>query len=340
MGWEFAAPAFRVTRVQAKRGFLRSGAIGFALFLWLSAIAAPASAETLTCTKAEQTTANKALKLSAAKAAESVARNLPFGEARSDDTRNEQILVQNDYVIGFDTALKVPLWVAYELTSRKLGKAPRINCFRADPRLVAKLRSDPSDYNEPIFDQGHLAPNGDLTGSKTSVINSFVMTNMAPQYCQFNRGVWQILESLVRHWAEEDEVLYVMSGSIFDRDGNGRRDPDDAAEHMKSKNGKARVAVPSAFYKVIVRRNVGGGFESITLLLPHDQTDLDGDAAVQYLAAHVSDIGTVEKLAGIDIFPDAQQEPTESSALWPTGNFVGESLVFAPCRKTAGADVN
>src|SRR5262249_23968662 len=154
----------------------------------------------------------------------------------------------------YDANLRDPLWVAYRLDANRIGVAPRIDCFRTDPRLVPDQAATPADYDEPIFDQGHLASNADITGSLKAVLNSFLMSNMTPQYCQFNEGVWEITENLVRLWAKERGPLYVITGSVFDRNGDGRRDADGAALRMRSKNGSARIAIPSAFYKILARQ--------------------------------------------------------------------------------------
>ncbi len=69
---------------------------------------------------------------------------------------------------------------------------------------------------------------------------------MTLQHCQFNRGVWQILESPVRVWAEERGPLDVITGSVFDRNADGQRDDDTEALKMTSRNHKTRVAATRA----------------------------------------------------------------------------------------------
>lgn len=87
-------------------------------------------------------------------------------------------------------------------------------------------------------------------------------------YCQFNRGVWQILVTFVRHWGKDRKTLYVITGSILDRDGNGNRDDDSAAKRMKSNNGKQRVAVPSHFYKIIASKRTDSSLDVLTIFKP------------------------------------------------------------------------
>jgi endonuclease G len=167
------------------------------------------------------------------------------------------------------------------------------------------------------------------------------MSNMTPQFCQFNRGVWQILEEIVRRWAVQYGTVYVTSGSIFDRDGNGVRDPDDAALRMTSNNGKRRVAIPSAFYKIVAVKDADGTVETLSVLLPNDQTDLDRAEAVAYLGEHVTTLARLEQLAGLDLFPNSPAHVVEHPALWPFSGKPPRSLAHGvQCAATAGAVIH
>jgi DNA/RNA endonuclease G (NUC1) len=128
--------------------------------------------------------------------------------------------------------------------------------------------ADPSDYNEMRYDQGHMANDADMKDDLMEQINTYVMSNMSPQECRFNRGIWLSLEHLTRAWATKYGTIYVTSGGIFDRNNDMRRDDDAKARRMKSRNGKKRVGVPSHYYKIFVRQD-GNGFKSISFLLTH-----------------------------------------------------------------------
>jgi endonuclease G len=239
------------------------------------------------------------------------------------------MLVQPDYVSDYDASLKVPVWTAEQVLASKLDdRVPRQDCFRPDPRLAGDASSTPSDYSEPIYDQGHMTPFADQRYSKIAGLNSFVMTNMAPQNCQLNRGIWQILEQISRRWAAAHEPLYIFDGSVFDRDGNGARDPDGAAMRMQSNNHKARVAVPSAFYKIAAFVRPDGGVETVSVLLPHDTSNPTGPAALTYLNAHVTKIAAIERLTGLHLFAGAKGVH-ESDTLWPFDGYKPQSLCHA-----------
>lgn len=289
------------------------------------------------CTAEESEQADQQLRLNKHDRDAAIKRHLPFGLPVADQpTDHERLLVQRDYVIAYDGDLRGPLWTAHQLKAAKGEKSDRINCFRRDVRLDADLAATKADYDEPLFDQGHLAPNADFSGSgDMAVVNSFILSNMAPQYCQFNRGVWQILEQMTRNWSNSLGMLYVISGSIYDRDSNRTRDEDGEAWHMKSRNGKQRVAIPSDFFKIILHPLGNGRAESIAFILPHDRTDLAGEAAATYLAKHVVPIATIEKVTGVTFFKDRRMlnDETKTGDIWDYGERVPATLVKANCRE-------
>ncbi|HEX8526912.1 DNA/RNA non-specific endonuclease [Allosphingosinicella sp.] len=283
----------------------------------LAAITGWTPAAAADCTAAERAVADRALQLSASDQRASIAAHLPWGAPRETvPADNERLLVQRDFVIRHDGDLRVPLWTAERVDAARLGRIPREDCFRADPRLPAAEAGTPRDYDEPIYDQGHMAPFANQTSSAVAGHNSFVMSNMTPQTCQLNRGIWQILEGITRLWATEHGTVYVLSGSVFDRDGNGRRDADSAARRMRSRSGTERVAVPSHFYKVIAIRRPDGSVSTLSIMLPHNEANPDGPAALRYLQQHVTTIEAIEQVAGIDVFPSGARIE-EARTLWP-----------------------
>lgn len=319
--------------------FVKLSLAAFAFAIVAASIISPANAANRNCTAKERAAADKELWLNTKDKGLAVRRHLPWGTPKPDKSDpSEVLLVQRDYVNSYDEDLRIPLWSAERIVAARFKQLDRINCFRRDPRLKAPVASSPADYKEPIFDQGHMTPNGDMSISATAIINSFIMSNMTPQYCQLNRGVWQILEVLVRHWAQEYKTVYVITGSIMDRDGDGKRDTDNEAKRMKSNNGKQRVAIPTSLYKIIAHKRADGSLEVLTVVLPNDQTDLDGKEAVQYISSHIRSVSDVSKVTGLTFFPNLDKPLHEAatSALWDIGKTKFRSLVNADCRKTAG----
>lgn len=271
------------------------------------------------CTKEEEEIADKWLFLNTNDRREAIERHLPFGvPVTVGVSSNELMLVSWEFVIQYDLALRVPRWVAYRLDGRGLGALPdRVNCFRQDPRIDAPDASLKSDYDEPIFDQGHLAPSEDMSHSLNRNVNSFIMSNMAPQHSNFNQIIWKRLESEVRTWAKSRKTIYVITGSIFDDDEDGSPDDLFDAKRMKSKLGKKRVAIPSHFFKILVHPCSDGSTESITFVLPHNKIRYTGEAGKQYLTEQVTSIETVEALSGVQFFDASTTvNRSEPQAYW------------------------
>lgn len=246
---------------------------------------------------------------------EIVKTQLPFGvPVNSGDGHGEHLLVQEYYIIWYDDDLRAPLWTAHRLTKFDVEKKlTRADSFRTDPRLDAAQWSECSDYKEPIFDQGHMVPNGDMTRSKTAMDDTFLMSNMTPQHCAFNRGVWQMLESRIRTWAlEADTDLWVITGAIFDREPPIGRDPDNQAWRMKGTKDR-RVAIPSALYKIVVRGSPDA-YEVLTVILPNNDTIHAKSKVPSYLAGHVTTLGAVAQRSGFRFLKDAHV--TEVPTLW------------------------
>jgi DNA/RNA endonuclease G (NUC1) len=218
-------------------------------------------------------------------------------------------MYQGGYLLTHDPELRTAVWVSYRLDGDDIDNAAgqeRVNCFRRDPRLENDEAATPTDYKEPTFDQGHMTNDADLKDDLLEQVNTYVMSNMSPQHCRFNRGIWLSLEHLTRIWANNDQygAILVTSGAVFDRDDVIGRDADDVATRMLSNNGNERVAVPSHYYKVILRQDEAS-WKSIAFLLPHTNTDHGtswSDVKPDVIDTIVS-ISEVEELASLRLHP-------------------------------------
>jgi endonuclease G, mitochondrial len=152
------------------------------------------------------------------------------------------------------------------------------------------------------------------------MINTYLYSNMSPQEKVFNQHTWARLEALVRMWCNKRGDLFVITGAVFDRDGNNVRDDDNSAVRVPPLN---RVAVPTHFYKIIFNKHKFGKDESIAILLPHDNAKHNGDAWISYVSSNITTIGRIERLTGIDFLPNvsaskrAELENFRALSLWP-----------------------
>jgi len=209
-----------------------------------------------------------------------------------------RVLYQRHWMTGYDPDLRMPVWVAYRLRAEDLTQPRRrTQCFRSDDRLsIGKRKTRCATYRGSGFDRGHLVPSADMTRSEPAMVNSYVFSNIAPQYPKFNRGIWRKLETHVRDLARTHGSVFVMSGAIFDQDNDGVRDADAEAPRARSRQGAPRAAIASHFYKIIVIAEDGRS-QIDAWLLPHSN-----DPATTLKQAKVS-LAKIEKLSGLDIFP-------------------------------------
>lgn len=126
-----------------------------------------------------------------------------------------------------------------------------------------------------------------------------------------------MLENRVRRWAIRTERIHVISGSVFDYDGDRRRDGDDEAQRAGETR---RVAVPSHFYKIVIHERTSEFIDTISFLLPHDNVSESNPEA--HLRANIVTIDELEAVTGIDFFPEMEEaresvvESFRASGLW------------------------
>lgn len=186
---------------------------------------------------------------SAAAYAQSQRAPLPLNECRvhspwgfAETAQTLRPICRQGYLSAYDEAAKIPAYVAYTLTpANALGCVPRNDAFAVDASVRNGPR--PDDYANSGFDKGHMAPDGDQSWDPIVDRESFLMTNMTPQAPSFNRGIWKLLETTIRGWVVQQNSTYtIYVGAIYNdsdrRIGRG-------------------VAVPHAFYKIVVNHSEG-----------------------------------------------------------------------------------
>ncbi len=241
------------------------------------------------------------LKLSNSERGDAEAIHLPFGVPVTAGASNETLLHNEHYIINYDADLRVPTWVAYRLRDLEVVPADRLNCFRRDVRIQSNEAAFCADYEEPVFDRGHMVPRSDMNRSEAAMINTFVFTNMVPQHDRFNRRIWAHFEGRVRKWTVERSEVYVITGAVFDNDADVQRDPDSAKITIKA---GSEVAVPSHFYKILITDRPNQAMDALAVLLPHvDSSPSGAGASDQFLRDHTVSIRDIEAITGIDFNP-------------------------------------
>jgi endonuclease G len=210
----------------------------------------------------------------------------------------------NNYTLSYSENHEQAEWVYYILNAKSLlGSTKRTNNFKSDNK-VSSGSAQPSNYKHTGYDRGHLAPASDMKSSKTTMSESFLMSNISPQNPSFNRGGWKKLETLVRSWAQNYEIHIVTAGVLNSK---------------LSKLGSSDVSIPKFFYKIIYAPSEK---KMIGFLMPNIKikTGLDN---------FVKSVDEIEVLTGIDFFynlPDEEENLLESNVVFSDWNFTNFSV--------------
>jgi endonuclease G len=248
--------------------------------------------------------------LSLADQATALQTHLPYGQPSC-----PKLLPQQEYILCFDPVNRIALWAAYKLTAEDVMPAQRLDAFRTDPRLTEDENAHCDDYGGTGYARGHAVPRDDMNRSPAAQANTFFLSNMSPQVNAFNGGIWSRLERLVRDYAKQYDAVYVITGSVLQ----------EPVQHLPS----GRVAIPSRFYKVLVRTAASGTPDVLAIVLPHlpftpgpeaNTAQKRSKAADAYLAAHTVSLMEIEHLTGMDLLPNLNAESLKkavASKLWP-----------------------
>lgn len=214
------------------------------------------------------------------------------------------------YAVAVDGRLRIPLWVQYELRADDLdGPGDRDDSrFEADESLPILARAQLADYRGSGLDRGHLAPAGDMKRSQAVMDESFLLSNIAPQVGRgFNRDIWRLLEEAVRDWVRQRGALTIITGPIFSADETETVTYDVIGEN--------EVAVPNAFFKVIVDP---AEREALAFVIPN--RELLGREFSEFLTS----IDEIEAQTGLDLLSelaDGVEEALEAETaeeVWAT----------------------
>lgn len=235
------------------------------------------------------------------------ARHLALGRPVAVEDR-----IREGYALGHDNRLKIPLWVQYELSREDLlHDLDRSDDFRADPSLRPGARAELEDYRNSGYDRGHMAPAADMKRSAPVMSESFLLSNMAPQVgIGMNRHLWKDLEDAVRGWTLQRGRLTIITGPLF------IPGPDHRVSYPVI--GGDNVAVPNAFYKIVVDATTPGQVDALAFLVPNVNLSGQSYDAPQFRTS----IDNIERLTGLDFLsglPDDVEAPLEqkiSDTLW------------------------
>lgn len=110
-----------------------------------------------------------------------------------------QRIVQTDiFRVSYSVEKEQPLWVEYTVLCPN-GDASRSGMDFWEPDGIHT--SDDEDYENNVWDKGHLAPAAAFNCNKEMLRKTFNYLNSALQHQSLNRGIWNRLEAFERNLA-------------------------------------------------------------------------------------------------------------------------------------------
>ncbi len=197
-----------------------------------------------------------------------------------------QLLKRYSYTTSYNKVTRNPNWVGWSLTAGHTdGEYARKGHSFAEDTDVPAPRATYDDIRESEcgYQRGHMCPAGDNKWSYEAQKDAFLMTNICPQNGNLNQHDWKYLEESCREWAVRYGKIYIVAGPIF-YDSN------------YTTVGENEVAVPDAFFKVVLRL---GKTAADTKAIGFIYANKTGHHKMDY---YVRTVDEVESATGMDFF--------------------------------------
>lgn len=216
------------------------------------------------------------------------------------------------FVVSFDGAdgercLGVPEWVAYELrkSPAEAGDVVHRGRWKTDPVLFAgRIAPGDASYAGSGYSRGHMCMKSHAGRiSADADEETHTVLNACPQLQGMNNGVWKAIENLTGRWADVHEAVWIITGPVFYANKTTAWIGDD---------DEVPVAIPDAFFKVVVRPQAAGWL-TMAFLVPMHGDEFHHKSAAD-VRPYLTSIDTIEALTGLDFLtslPDQQEEELE-----------------------------
>lgn len=140
-----------------------------------------------------------------------------------DENHPVQILVNQGYVVGFCPERLQPTWSAYRVAHAEDDvDFDRPLVYYDDLRLDDEHRIGRKTFGKIggiQLNVGHMTPNEVINRQfgRLAQMETFLMSNMSPQYASLNSGVWLKLETAIREIKDEagKDHVWAIVGPVF-----------------------------------------------------------------------------------------------------------------------------
>ena len=218
-----------------------------------------------------------------------------------------------NYSMCYDPDVKAALWIAYPLHDCYTRKAvDRTDAWGYDPLIPAKYQVNMEKGMSNGYDRGHQVASADRLASYDMNSQTFYYTNMTAQVgAGMNQDIWNNLENMIRNEYICRDTLYVVTGCVM------TTEDDTQVKWVDNRNG-GKVAVPKAYFKVLLRTKSGNTGK----VVDNSNATTIGfwyeNRRYSYSTPRVSDVKSVdeiERLTGFTFFPQISDEIKETKDL-------------------------
>lgn len=212
-----------------------------------------------------------------------------------------------NYMLEWDKTKRSQRWSCCQMTRENIKANvqryySKTNQYPQDPDLAVADRFSGDPFYGSGFDHGHIIASADRLYNEDVNYQTFFLTNMQPQYTEFNSGIWQKMENQVRKWVNQgksSDVYYVCKGGTIDH-----------GDQVLKTTGQG-LLVPRYFFMALLCQN-SQGYKGIALWAEN----LDEDHSSDNLKDYMISIDQLEELTGIDFFcnlPDKEEARVEDA---------------------------
>lgn len=225
----------------------------------------------------------------------------PIGSASSDVR-----LSKNTHYISYNCARGGPNWVSWNLNKTHYGDAARSSTFSTDATLPSGCyRVTTSDYTNSGYSRGHMVRSEERTWSTDQNKQTFLMTNILPQYQDLNGGPWYKFEQYLQTQAQtNNKEIYVVAGGYA---------------YSGTLLSAGKVAIPTRNYKIALLMPYGQGLAQATTtgsieVIAVDMPNTTGIASASW-ESYRTTVDALESRTGynfLSLLPDAVESYWEA----------------------------
>lgn len=227
-----------------------------------------------------------------------------------------------NYCAEYDCMKRSSRWIAFrwDIDNTIDENVGRNDKWTEDSDIPEDYRVKLRDHTYDDYDRGHMLASEDRQNSREANLQTFLMTNILPQYNKFNgtsagkRYVWVNMEDRARefykNWSPKlnaKDTIYVVKGGTIDKD------------NQIIETTKKGLIVPKYFFMAFLYKDNQSsqyGYKAMAFWVEHtDGKDTtDGNDLKKYIIS----IDQLEEYTGIDFFcnlPDEIENVVEANAV-------------------------